>query len=689
MIISKVTFARFRNFKYETTLEFSKDPKKINVVYGLNGEGKTTIHQLFRWLFYGRCNFDPARSADKTAREWDLYNARIAKDLQEGQKTSVEASCEFSHLGTAYSLTRVAYYKKDHGSMVFDGEKLDLLKKTPDRRYISVAEPQNVIDEILPSVFSKYFFFDGERMVNDLRAGKASATNELANAVYYLFDLKEYNDAIRDIGDENKTTTVIGKLDSTVDDSDDNKKDLTLYQWKKVNCNKNVEELEVKLESLNEQYNNHLDEISRLSEIIGSSKGSSDLEKERKRLEDTNRAFRDDLKKCKQDFARQIYSIYPRVIVANKSLSVKDEILQVIEHSSDYVPGLTRQIVENLLERDKCICGNPLNQKERETLSKLFNLLPPKSYQSLYHDFLDLCKRDADAYLEQSETADDILSNYSSKIEQIDKNTIRIEEIDLSMKQYSDIDSFIDKRIEEEQERDKCKRAIDETREQKKEYELYATAYEKRINALRATQASYAITKENIEIMKQVRQYLQLVLSKKLTDCRQTLQSNIKELIGYILTSNRKVEVSENFMLTVTNLLGGNYQNEGTFAVVSFSFILGLLKTLKKYNTKDAQKQYALLLDAPFSKLDIVHKPRVVNKLLEYGDQIILLSKDNLNDYLPEDNTGTVYTLESIAPDQTVTSARKASPKEVEYYFSDEHVMEIEKRKTNHLGGQN
>ena len=687
MIISKITFSRFRNFKNETTLEFSKDPKKINVVYGLNGDGKTTIHQLFRWLFYGLCNFDPARSSDKTAREWDLYNGHVAKDLQEGKRMSVEASCDFSHLGVNYSLTRVAFYKKEHGNILFDREKLDLLRKTSDNRYVSVGEPQAVIDEILPSVFSKYFFFDGERMVNDLRAGKPTTTNELANAVYYLFDLKEYNDAIKDIGDTDKSSTVIGKLDSEVPDDSDNKSDLTRLQWKKVTCNRKIEELKDKIETLEGELQEHLDEITRLSEIIGSSKGSKDLERERKSLSSTNDLLKADLKKYKNQFAKHIYSIYPRVIVANKSLSVKDEILQMIENSGDYVPGLTKKIVENLLQRDKCICGTPLTQKEKDTLNNLFRLLPPKSYQSLYHDFLDQCKKDADAYIEQCEDADIILSDYSQKIEAIDKNIARIEEIDELMKEYSDIDSYIDKRAEEEKARDDCKRRIDILKDEKKENELYASTYEKKINKLRAAQSSYAIIETKKEIMQQVKQYLQLTLSEKLTDCRKTLQTNIEALIRYILTSNRKVEVSENFMLKVTNLLGGNYQNEGTFAVVSFSFILGLLQTLKKFNTKDAQKQYALLLDAPFSKLDIVHKPRVVNKLLEYGDQIILFSKDSLIDYLPEANTGTMYTLESFTADQTVTSAKKATQKDVEYYFSDEHVAEIEKRKAGRIGG--
>ena len=687
MIISKITFSRFRNFKNLTTLIFSKDPKKINVIYGLNGEGKTTIHQLFRWLFYGACNFDPARSSDKTAREWDLYNGHAAKELLEGGKMSVEASCDFSHLGIEYSLSRTAWYKKEHGNIIFDKETLDLLKKTEDKRFVSVSEPQAIIDEILPSVFSKYFFFDGERMVNDLRAGKSTTTNELANAVYYLFDLKEYNDAIKDIGDKDKASTVIGKLDSEVLDDGDNKSDLTRLQWKKVTCNQKVEELKEKIDNYEAELRDHLDEINRLSEIIGSSKGSKELEKERQILLNNNDLLRKNLKNDKMQFSKHIYSIYPRVIVANKSLSVKDEILQMIENSGDYVPGLTKKIIENLLERDHCICGNPLTKTEKDNLEKLLNLLPPKSYQSLYHDFIDQCKKDADAYIVHCEEADLILSEYSKKIEAIDKNISRIEEIDERMKEYSSIDTYINKRIDEENLRDTCKDRIDLLKDEKKENELYASTYEKKINKLRAAQSSYAIIEAKIDKIDQVKKYLQLTLFEKLRDCRKTLQANIESLIGYILTSNRKVEVAENFMLKVTNLLGGNYQNEGTFAVVSFSFILGLLQTLKKYNTKDAQKQYALLLDAPFSKLDIVHKPRVVNKLLEYGDQIILFSKDSLVDYLPENNTGTVYTLESMTADQTITSANLASHDDVEYYFSDEHVSEIEKRKNGHLGG--
>ena len=53
MKISKIEFENFRNFKDHGEIRCSTDGK-VTIIYGRNGDGKTTLHQLFQWVFYGK-----------------------------------------------------------------------------------------------------------------------------------------------------------------------------------------------------------------------------------------------------------------------------------------------------------------------------------------------------------------------------------------------------------------------------------------------------------------------------------------------------------------------------------------------------------------------------------------------------------------------------------------------------------
>ena len=96
-----------------------------------------------------------------------------------------------------------------------------------------------------------------------------------------------------------------------------------------------------------------------------------------------------------------------------------------------------------------------------------------------------------------------------------------------------------------------------------------------------------------------------------------------------MLTSTRKVAVSEDFAVRVYDSLDNESKSEGQFAVVSFAYIGGILDMLK--NEKNLEnREYPLVLDGPFSKLDVDQRANVINAIPELAPQIILFSKDNL-----------------------------------------------------------
>lgn len=677
MIISELKFSNFRNFANETTLKFDTTDGKINIVYGLNGEGKTTLHQLFQWLFYGTVNFN------KTPTGIILYNLHNASNLNEGDSMFLNACAKFSHLGSQYKVSRSLKFTKVHGEITSDKETLDLLIETNDHRWIPTGNnPQDILDEILPFVFSKYFFFDGERMVDDLKERKSISSN-LQKAVYYLFNLQEYADAIEHIGNKRLTSTVLGKLDNDVSSTGTNiPYELTEKINRRIKLAEGREKSNENLEKVKARELELVELIKDLTEKIGASKGSKELEKQRQQIIETRDGYISDLKKMRQNFGKKIIEIFPTVMVSNKAISARDEVLKKIKENVKYVPGLNRTLLDYLLTSGTCICGTTITEEEHKQLNDLLDVLPPKSYQSLFHDYIRKCRDYADTYIQNENEPDSILDEYSDKVVQIDKCEENIKNIDNALKEFSEIDSLIDQRAKYEEEQKKISKEIDRINtDEIAKYDLILRSLDKSITEMREKQAGFAIINKKITLMEEVENYLSRELETMIKECRVNLQSNVEDLVDYILTSKKNIEVTDDFNLKVTNSMGDEYKNEGTFAVVSFSFILGLLKTLKRYDDTDKKKKYSLVLDAPFSKLDMFHKPRIINKLFEYGDQIILFSKDNISEYMDLEHTGKVYLLESSVSDQTITTIKEADDEAIDYYFSDAHAKEIEKRK--------
>lgn len=57
MKIKNIEYENFRNFKDHGMIKCSTDGK-VTIIYGKNGDGKTTLHQLFQWIIYGQVKFN-------------------------------------------------------------------------------------------------------------------------------------------------------------------------------------------------------------------------------------------------------------------------------------------------------------------------------------------------------------------------------------------------------------------------------------------------------------------------------------------------------------------------------------------------------------------------------------------------------------------------------------------------------
>lgn len=116
MKISKIEFDNFRNFKTHGEIRCSTDGK-VTIIYGRNGDGKTTLHQLFQWILYGKVHFN------KTTTD-RLYNHQYESEVAIGDSFDVLGSIDFEHEGKKYMVRRVYTYKKNLNESVKVAEDL-------------------------------------------------------------------------------------------------------------------------------------------------------------------------------------------------------------------------------------------------------------------------------------------------------------------------------------------------------------------------------------------------------------------------------------------------------------------------------------------------------------------------------------------------------------------------------------
>ena len=177
-------------------------------------------------------------------------------------------------------------------------------------------------------------------------------------------------------------------------------------------------------------------------------------------------------------------------------------------------------------------------------------------------------------------------------------------------------------------------------------YKLYLKQQMKEFDKLTQASETHQKISDKIEIMTAVAEYFNNKLEIASKEYSEKLQNNIQYLLNNMLTSKRKVSVSEEFSVRVTDSFGDESKSEGQFAVVSFAYIGGILKMLQD-DVNLRSKEYPLVLDGPFSKLDPDQRQNVVNMLPKFAPQVIVFSKDDLQNVFAPENIGRIWTIQS------------------------------------------
>lgn len=636
MRITNIEFENFRNFRDHGQIKCSTDGK-VTIIYGKNGDGKTTLHQLFQWVFYGQVHFN------KTTTD-RLYNLQYESECPFGDTFQVMGCIDFEHSGVSYSLKRTYTYKKGLNDSEKIAEDVVLNYMNNDHDWRRIDKPKETIEKLLPSGLSDYFFFDGESMIADLRVKGKDSAGKLRKALYSMFDLDVLESALNHIGKTDLKTTVLGKLYLSKG---------TISSGSKIAAVKtNIENAQNKIE----QYQKSLEEakkkkvecqtvIQTVSEQIGGYKSKADYERQRKQLKTQRDALLKSATDAQSRFGDDVLEMFPKLLISKAVLDAKKKIQLKIEQ--DKLPeGVSKKLITHLLSEKttECVCGRLLGEAEKAHIRHYLEMLPPKSFASLYQDFTKTANSWGKGY-DKTKIESYILDvlNYNELASDCDK---QIRELDAAEKKSPDIEDLIVSRQEAENAISELDSTIIGLETELKKYEIYLNKQKKDFDELTNgnEEAQKALTK--IRIMEKVAEYFAKRLEEESIAYSQRLQGDIQTLIDGMLTSKRHVTVSPEFSVRVTDSFDDESKSEGQFAVVSFAYIGGILKMLQSEEHLSS-KEYPLVLDGPFSKLDPDQRQNVVDMIPKFAPQVILFSKDDLHEVISNENIGRVWTIVS------------------------------------------
>ena len=634
MKISKIEFENFRNFRDPGEIKCSTDGK-VTIIYGKNGDGKTTLHQLFQWVFYGQVHFN------KTTTD-RLYNLQYESECSLGHTLQVKSCIDLEHAGVQYSLRRIYTYKKGLRDSEKIAEDVSLLHMDADYNWRRIENPKETIEKLLPSGLSDYFFFDGESMIADLRVKGRDSASKLRKALYSMFDLDVLESAIAHIGRTDLKTTVLGKLYLSKG---------TISSGSQISAVKtNIEGAQAKLEKFEKDLSEAQKKkeelqniVCKVSEQIGGHKSKADYERQRKQLRDQRDAFLKASTDAQSHFGDAIIDMFPRLLISKAVLDAKKKIHLNIEQNK-LPEGVSKKLINYLLSDSttECVCGHSLGAEEKKHIKAYLDMLPPRSFTSLYQDFTKTANNWGRGY--DKARIEDYIMTVLKNTELAAQNDNQIRELDENEKKSPDIEDLIVARQQAEQEILELETRVVNIETEIKKFEIYRNKQMKDFDNLTRGNAASEKVIAKISIMEQVTAYFRKRLDDESMAYSKKLQDNIQELIDNMLTSKRYVTVSPEFAVRVTDSFNDESKSEGQFAVLSFAYIGGILKMLQS-DKNLSEKEYPLVLDGPFSKLDPDQRQNVVDMIPKFAPQVILFSKDDLHEVFQADSIGRVWTI--------------------------------------------
>lgn len=601
--IHLINWRCYQNEKISLNLEFNK---KIQIIFGSNGYGKTSILQAITWCLYGS---EVISNPELTRGE---YFNRVALQSNPNLELSVELT--FVCNNDIYKINRKA-------RRTLNGTTPSIKGGTEARVNINgenKTDSREWIETLLPCSCREFFFFDGLEIK---RYAQQTQTKEAREAIEKVLGIPEIKNLKKD------TEKVITELSNQLDEVTKANHDLNKLQEERDQLQESIETKQDQLQVIKE-------EIRAAQEILESSKEKArqvDVIREKlQQLEDIEQR-KNRYEERIIDKEKEIKSVFEKAPIAlmRRFMSEVASDLQSKSINTVKRSGSVEQL-RTLLNSDICLCGRCIDEEARQyicselqRIEETSNNLNTESIKQndLGNKLAALSKNNfPDIYkltLQRDQMEDEL--------QEIEQTQVRLRQ---ETKGYTleDIDFW--KKYEEQE---------DQLREQKRKYDRLdleindlkknQESKQNEIEKLASQDKKSGTISNQLKLARSLHKAVQELINWRIEERRQTIEEETTNVYRQVTNKPEEykgIKISQNYKINVETWLGKTLNPDtlsaGEKEVLAFSLIVGL--NLASGATAP------LVMDTPFGHLDIKHQKNIVKALPNFPSQVIILATD-------------------------------------------------------------
>ena len=616
MKLERIMLENFRQYYGRQRLDFARDEqRRVTVIHGVNGAGKTSLFLAINWCLYGR-SVENIRVIENVG---ELLSKEAISQAIAGEQVRACVELAFLNDGERFLVRRALRgTKKEDSSIEWNAtEDFTMMRTRWDGQAERVDNPIGTMNAILPVNVREYFLFDGEKIDN---FAKPEAAEQVKQAIYLVLKLEILERARRHLGDAAKSyrkelKKISGReLRDLIEQDEKARAERERAEQRKIELAQEIETARRQIEKISQ----------RLREI----QNAQALQQRRDRIERDLGQRRAELNGVVGQIRGLATEAY--FVMAQPATSQALRVLDEKRERGEIPSSIRQQFVQDLIEQMRCICGRPFAEEspEHQRLLDLMNSGLPGSLEDdvlntraalgSFEERIERQRASLDAAMTRRAELVDLIKSLEAELDDVGRQLkgSPLEEISrLEQKRQgylADIDSYnieigsLTERIEKlTKEIMRLEKAIVKARKDEKREQLLSVKLDLAQRSADAIGEMYQVFAD---------------------DMRKRIESKTKEIFKQLVWKSshfHDIRLGPDYNLEVIDRYGLPARPElsaGERQVLSLSFIAAM--------SRISEEEAPLVMDTPFGRLSSHHRNSITEHLPELADQLVLFVTD-------------------------------------------------------------